>query len=186
MTAQKYVNFQVFGNFSVVFCLLISNITVIRELTVYCQYFLMFYGQKLCEEFIYLGKWSLCIWNEYVYSAMKEFINDRPSWLIDWQFVRSSVYCCLSCLLLQLLKRLLLKYSVNVMALSISCFILVRLPHAFWSYRIVCQCLGLLSVYGSNSSVTIYNNIPVLRVKALMYVWTGSQNGSAWSFVSCF
>lgn len=129
--------------------------------------------------FVYL-KWICIFCHVRIYS-----INDRPSWLIDWQFVKSSVYCSLSsCLLLQLLKRLLLKYSVNVMALSISCFILVRLPHACWSYRIVCQCLGFLSVYGSNSSVTIYNNIPVLRVRALRYVWTGSQNGSAWSF--CF
>lgn len=131
--------------------------------------------------------WSLCIWNECIFCHVRIYpINDRPSWLIDWQFVKSSVYCSLSCLLPQLLKRLLLKYSINIMALSISCFILVRLPHAFWSYRTGCQCLGLLSVYGSNSAVTTCNNIPVLRGRALRYVWTGSQNGQLDPFVSCF
>lgn len=143
----------------------------------------MFHGPRLCEEFLYLGKWPLCIWKECIFCHVRIYsLKDRLSWLIVWQCLSSHLY--ISCF--SHWKRLLLKYSVNVKALSNSCFILVRFASCILKFIIVCQCLGLLSVYGSSSLIVISNNTPVLKLQTLRYVWTGSQAGSAWSFCCLF
>lgn len=147
----------------------------------------MFYDPKLCEEFLYLGQWSLCLWKECILYHVRIYsINDRPHWLAVCQCVSSHLYFYCSffkLLLFQPLKRLLLK---SLMALPTAYLFLSHLPHAFWSYVLVCQCLDCCLF----TTVVLWllfvsNNIPCPSLRALRHAWAGSRVGSVDPFVAC-
>lgn len=141
----------------------------------------MFYDPKLCEEFLYLGQWSLCLWKECILYHVRIYsINDRPHWLAVCQCVSSHLYFYCSffkLLLFQPLKRLLLK---SLMALPTAYFILVTFASCILKLCTCVPVLRLLSVYGSGS-----NNIPCPSLRALRHAWAGSRVGSVGPSVAC-
>lgn len=147
----------------------------------------MFYDPKLCEEFLYLGQRSLCLWKECILYHVRIYsINDRLHWLAVCQCVSSHLYFYCSffkLLLFQPLKRLLLK---SLMALPTAYFILVTFASCIWSHVLVCQCVDCcLSAAVVLWLLLVSNNIPCPSLRALRRAWAGSRVGSVDPFVAC-